>query len=69
MKILGIEDYSIELNRNDLTWNKTDKPINEITIYDFKYSLVSNAVIRKASLIIFNDGDNIVELKNKYRII
>lgn len=57
---------TIELTRDDLVKNKSDLPINEINCYDFKASVLSKEEIRRADLIIFKDGKNVKELKNKY---
>ena len=58
----------IELTRDDLVKFKSDLPIDEISIYDFKGSSMSIDEIYKAELIIFKDGEQIKELKNRYRV-
>ena len=57
----------IELTRDDLGKFKSDSPIDEISIYDFKSSSMSREEMHKAELIIFKDGEQIKELKNRYR--
>ena len=56
----------IELTRDDLVKFKSDLPIDHISIYDFKRSVISIDEISKAELIIFKDGEQIKELKNRY---
>lgn len=58
----------IELTRDDLVKFKSDLPIDEISIYDFKSSAMSREEIHKAELITFKDGEQIKELKNRYRV-
>ena len=58
----------IELTRDDLVKFKSDLPIDEISIYDFKSSAMSRDEINKAKLITFKDGEQIKELKNRYKV-
>lgn len=58
----------IELTRDDLVKFKSDLPIDEISIYDFKGSAMSREEMYKADLITFKDGEQIKELKNRYRV-
>ena len=58
----------IALTRDDLVKFKSDLPIDEISIYDFKSSSMSRDEMRKAELITFKDGEQTKELKNKYRV-
>ena len=58
----------IELTRDDLVKFKSDLPIDEISIYDFKSSAMSRDEMHKAELITFKDGEQIKELKNRYRV-
>lgn len=57
----------IELTRDDLVKFKSDLPIDEISIYDFKRSSMSRDEMHKAELITFKDGEQVKELKNRYR--
>lgn len=56
----------IELTRDDLVEFKSDLPIDDISIYDFKSSAMSRDEIHKAELITFKEGEQIKELKNRY---
>lgn len=56
----------IQLKRDDLQFNKNNLPIDKITLYDFKGSVMSIEEMRKAEQIIFVDGEQIKELKNRY---
>jgi len=58
----------IELTRDDLVKFKSDLPIDEISIYDFKSSTMSRDEMHKAEIITFKDGEQIKELKNRYRV-
>jgi hypothetical protein len=58
----------IELTRDDLVEFKSDLPIDEISICDFKSSAMSRDEMHKAELITFKDGEQIKELKNRYRV-
>jgi hypothetical protein len=58
----------IELTRDDLVKFKSDLPIDEINICDFKSSSMSRDEMHKAKLITFKDGEQIKELKNRYRV-
>ena len=58
----------IELTRDDLVKFKNDLPIDEISIYNFKSSAMSREEMHKAELITFKDGEQIKELKNRYRV-
>lgn len=58
----------IALTRDDLVKFKSDLPIDEISIYDFKSSSMSRDEMHKAELITFKDGEQTKELKNKYRV-
>lgn len=62
-----VSNHFIELTREDLVKFKTDLPIDKISIYDFKGTVLSRDEIDKADLITFKDGEQIKELKNKYR--
>jgi hypothetical protein len=62
------EPLKIELTRDDLVKFKSDLPIDDISIYDFKSSVMSRDEIHKAELITFKDGEQIKELKNRYRV-
>lgn len=53
----------IELTRDDLVKFKSDLPINEISIYDFKSSAMTRDEMLKAELITFKDGEQIRKLK------
>ena len=67
----AIHDVSkrfIELTRDDLVEFESDLPIDEISIYDFKSSAMSRDEMCKAELITFKDGEQIKELKNRYRV-
>ena len=55
-----------ELTRDDLAKFKSDLPIDDISVYDFKSSAISRDEMNKAELITFKDGEQIKELKNKY---
>jgi len=54
----------IELKRSDLQKDKNNLPIDMITLYDFKGSVMSRNEINMAEQIIFVDGEQIKELKN-----
>ena len=56
----------IELRRDDLQRKKYNLPINKITYHDFKSDVLSPEDINKAELIVFIDGEEIRELKNRY---
>jgi len=59
----------IELNRDDLTKFNKLLPIDKVTFYDFKSSVIAREEINRAEIIIFKDDDNkIKELKNRYRV-
>ena len=58
----------IELTRDDLVKFKSDLPIDEISIYDFKSSAMSRDEMHKAELITFKDDEQIKVLKNRYRV-
>lgn len=58
----------IELTRDDLVKFKSDLPIDKISIWDFKTDSMSIYEIYKAELIIFKDGEQFKELKNRYRV-
>lgn len=57
---------SIELTRGDLMERKSDLPVNEIGIYDFKSTSMNTDEMHKAHLIIFKDGEQTKELKKVY---
>lgn len=57
----------IELTRDDLVKFKSDLPIDEISICDFKSSAMSIEEMHKSELISFKDGEQIKEIKNRYR--
>jgi hypothetical protein len=56
----------IELTRDDLVKFKRDLSIDEINLHNFKSSAMSREEMHKAELIIFKDGEQIRELKNRY---
>ena len=58
----------IELNRDDLRLEYKDKNISNITIYDFKGSILTREHINEAAVISFIDisGDQKM-LKNKWK--
>ena len=68
LNIPVVSKLFIELTRDDLVKFKRDLPIDEISIYDFKGSAMSRDEMRKAYLITFKDGEQIKELKNRYRV-
>ena len=57
------EPLIIELTRDDLIKWESSIPIENVSIYDFKNSSITVDEIRKASLIIFKDGDKEIILK------
>ena len=57
-----------QIFRSDLLEEKAKLPIEGITIYDFKNDALSPDEIKKAEYIIFVDGRNIIELKNRLAI-
>ena len=62
-------DKCITLYRDDLTYDKITKPIDQITLYDFKVWAITYDEICKAALIQFIDDDltKIIKiLKSKY---
>jgi hypothetical protein len=68
LNIAGVSKRYIELKRDDLQKDKNNLPIEKITIYDFKGSVMSRDEICKAEQIIFVDGEQIKELKNRYAV-
>jgi SHS2 domain-containing protein len=66
LNIAGVSKRYIELKRDDLRKDKNNLLIEEITLYDFKGSIMSRDEMCKAEQIIFVDGEQIKELKNKY---
>ena len=66
--IHNVSKRFIELTRDDLVESKSDLPIDEISIHDFKSSAMSRDDMHKAELITFKDGEQIKELKNRYRV-
>lgn len=64
VKYLASKRY-IELKRSDLQKDKKDKPIENITLYDFNPSVMSRKEMGEAELIIFVDGEHKVELKSR----
>lgn len=58
----------IELRRDDLVKFKSNLQIDEISIHDFKNSAMSREEMHKSELIIFKDGEQMKELKNRYRV-
>ena len=58
----------IEIKRDDLQFDRNNLPIDKITIYDFKGSVMSREEMRKAEQIIFVDGEQTKELKNRYDV-
>ena len=51
----------IILTREDLVKYKTDLPIEEVGLFDFKSSSITREEINKAEVIIFKDGEQIIE--------
>lgn len=68
LHIGGVSKRFIMLTRKDLVKFKSDLPIDEISIYDFKGSSMSRDEMQKAELIIFKDGEQLKKLKNRYRV-
>jgi hypothetical protein len=66
--IADVSKRFIELTRDDLVKFKSDLPIDEISIYDFKSSAMNREEMHKAVIITFKDGEQIKELKNRYRV-
>lgn len=64
--IVGVSKRYIELKRDDLQKDKNNLPIEKITLYDFKGSVMSRDEMCKAEQIIFVNGEQIKELKNRY---
>lgn len=64
----GVSNSYIELTREDLQKDKSNKPIDKITLYDFKRSVISREQICKAEIITFVDGDKSKDLKHKYKV-
>ena len=58
----------IELTRDDLQKDKRNKPIDKITLYDFKSSVMSREDMCKADLITFVDDDESIDLKYRYKV-
>ena len=68
LNIAGVSKRYIELKRDDLQKNKNNLPIEKITLYDFKGSVLLRDEMCKAEQIIFVDGEQIKELKNRYAV-
>ena len=62
---IDVSKCYIELIRDDLQKNKNNLPIDKITLYDFKASAMSRNEMLKADRIIFVDGKEFKELKNR----
>ena len=56
----------IKLTRDDLREDKKNTPIENITLYDFKSSLLTYTEILKAEEIVFVEGDERIKLKCRY---
>jgi hypothetical protein len=68
LHIGGVSKRFITLTREDLVKFKSDLPIDEISIHDFKVSSMSRDEMHKAELITFKDGEQLKELKRRYRV-
>lgn len=64
--ISDVSKRYIQLNRDDLQKHKNNLHIDKIVLYDFKGSAMSREEMHKAEHIIFIDGEQIKELKNRY---
>jgi len=59
---------NISLNRGDLVFNKAHIHRDTITVHDFKNSVLTIDIIRKADTITFRDNDSTkLILKNRYK--
>ena len=56
----------IELGRKDLQRDKKDLLVENVTIFDFKGSVMSREEMNKAEKIIFVDGNKVKILKNRF---
>jgi len=68
LTIQRVSNSYIELTREDLQKDKSNKPIDKITLYDFKGSVMTREQMCKAEIITFVDGDDHIDLKHKYKV-
>ena len=68
LHLQNVRNSYIELTRNDLTKDKSNKPIDKITLYDFKGSVMTREQMCKAEIITFVDGNKSIDLKHRYKI-